>query len=103
MAGTGMAGTGMAGVRIRQAMLDDVDTLVDIHCLARDTYYRGVVPDEQLDDPIEHAELRAAYERGIPRPDRTILCAEHDGTVVGFVALGPPFEPVVDADPRTVG
>jgi ribosomal protein S18 acetylase RimI-like enzyme len=93
----------MADVLIRQATVKDVDALVDIHRQARDTYYRGVIPDEELDDPTEHAEMRAAYERGIGRPDRDVRCAEQDGAVVGFATLGPPFEPVVDADPQTVG
>jgi ribosomal protein S18 acetylase RimI-like enzyme len=99
---------GMADVRIRRATTEDLDALVEIHLQARDTYYRGVIADEELDDPAEHAELRAAYERGMPLSERAlseraVLCAEQDGVVIGFVALGPPFEPVVDADPRTVG
>jgi ribosomal protein S18 acetylase RimI-like enzyme len=118
----------MADVRIRRATTEDLDALVEIHLQARDTYYRGVIADEELDDPAEHAELRAAYERGIALSDwamseramservlservlservlseRAVLCAEQDGAVIGFVALGTPFEPVVDADPRTVG
>jgi ribosomal protein S18 acetylase RimI-like enzyme len=93
----------MTDVRIRPATVADVDALVEIHRQARDTYYRGVVPDEELDDPAEHAEMRAAYESRIPEPGRTVMCAEQDGAVVGFAALGPPFEPVVDADPQTVG
>ncbi|GII24444.1 GNAT family N-acetyltransferase [Planosporangium mesophilum] len=71
---------------VRSATLNDVDTLVDIHRQARDTYYRGVIPDEELDDPAERAEMRAAYERAIPKPGRRLLCAEHDGAVVGFAA-----------------
>nr|WP_240942858.1 GNAT family N-acetyltransferase [Planosporangium thailandense] len=46
--------------------------------------------------------MRAAYERAVARPDRTALCAESGGGVVGFAALGPPFEPVEDADPGSV-
>jgi GNAT superfamily N-acetyltransferase len=89
--------------RIRPAVPADVDTLVAVHRAARDTYYRGVVPDRELDDPAEIAELREASERSIPAPDRTVLVAEADGEAIGFTALGPPFEPVTDADPGTVG
>jgi ribosomal protein S18 acetylase RimI-like enzyme len=39
----------------------------------------------------------------IESPERTLLVAELAGEVVGFASLGPPIEPVVDADPHTVG
>jgi ribosomal protein S18 acetylase RimI-like enzyme len=90
-------------VRIRPAAMDDVDALVDIHRRARDTYYRGVVPDQRLDDPAEHAELHDAYRRTIASSERTLLVAELDGEAVGLASLGPPIEPVVGADPQTVG
>jgi ribosomal protein S18 acetylase RimI-like enzyme len=93
----------MTDACIRPATVADVDALVEVHRQARDTYYRGVVPDEELDDPGERAELRAAYAGAMSRPGRTLLCAEQERAVVGFAALGPPFEPVLDADPQTVG
>jgi ribosomal protein S18 acetylase RimI-like enzyme len=92
-----------APFRIRPATSDDLDALVAIHLAARDTYYRGVVPDQQLDDPAAHAQFRDAYTHSIAAPERTVLCAQAGGAVVGFASLGPPFEPVTDTDPATVG
>ncbi|NLU77841.1 GNAT family N-acetyltransferase [Micromonospora sp. HNM0581] len=87
---------------IRLATDRDIDVLVDIHRQARDTYYRGAIPDETLDDPNWPAEARHAYTKTISSPERTLLCAEHNEEVVAFASLGPPFEPVIDADPATV-
>jgi hypothetical protein len=92
-----------AQFRIRPATSDDLDALVAIHLAARDTYYRGVIPDQQLDDPAAHAQFRDAYAHSIAAPERTVLCAQAGGAVVGFASLGPPFEPVTDVDPATVG
>lgn len=87
---------------VRLATPGDIDVLVEIHQQARDTYYRGLVPDEQLDDPADHAALRDAYTRTVGAPDRALLCVDREGTVAGFASIGPPFadEP---GDPTGVG
>jgi ribosomal protein S18 acetylase RimI-like enzyme len=86
-----------AMLRIRQAVGDDLDAIVDIHRQARDSYYRGVLSAGR------HAEFRDAYARAVDAADRDVFCGEVDGEPVAFGALGPPFDPVVDADPGTVG
>jgi ribosomal protein S18 acetylase RimI-like enzyme len=87
---------------VRRATHGDIDVLVEVHQQARDTYYRGVVPDEELDDPAEHAILREAYTRSLAAPDRVVLCVDRETTVAGFASIGPPFkdEP---GDPTGVG
>ena len=88
---------------IRTATAEDLGRIVDIHRRARDTYYRGVLPAEVLDDPQRHAEFHDAYAHAIQAPDRTVVCADAAGRTVAFMALGPPFAPASDADPATVG
>jgi ribosomal protein S18 acetylase RimI-like enzyme len=95
--------TATVAVRVRAATVADVGAMVDIHNRARDTYYRGVLPDELLDDPAEHARRHEAWTRSVGTAERTVLCAERGGEVVGFALLGPPFEPVTGVDPATVG
>lgn len=55
------------GYAIRAGRDGDAEALVAIHLAGRDTYYRGVLPDEKLDDPADHAELQEAPESGTER------------------------------------
>jgi ribosomal protein S18 acetylase RimI-like enzyme len=86
---------------VRIADPADLDAIAEIHVRARATYYRGRIPDGQLDDPDEHARWRAGWARAIDASDRTVLCAERSGLVVGIASLGPPHD--ATTDPRMVG
>ncbi|GAA2596512.1 GNAT family N-acetyltransferase [Dactylosporangium fulvum] len=72
-------------MRLTPATEADVDTMVDIHREARETYYRGVVPDTVLNNT---ADLHAAYLDSVRDPRRTVLIA--DGA--GFLSLGLAFD-----------
>ena len=75
---------------IRPAELDDCDAIGNVHVLAWQGAYRGVMPDEYLDGL--RAEDRALMWRGyfaVPRPDHQLTVVVHAGEVVGFAASGP--------------
>ncbi|KOG66782.1 GCN5-related N-acetyltransferase [Streptomyces griseoflavus] len=74
------------GTTIRHATAADLDVITDLHARARATYYRGRVPDAQLDSPAERGHWREGWGRNLARPDATVLCAERDGAVVGVAS-----------------
>ncbi|MFH8349379.1 GNAT family N-acetyltransferase [Streptomyces sp. NPDC018045] len=71
---------------VRDATAADLDAVADLHTRARATYYRGRVPDAQLDDPAERERWREGWGRALARADATVLCAERDGAVVGVAS-----------------
>jgi ribosomal protein S18 acetylase RimI-like enzyme len=75
-------------VNIRSARLDDARRLAEIHVETwRDTY-PGVLPREVLDGlSVESRERN--WQEWIPHPETEAFVAELDGTVVGFVNVGP--------------
>ena len=75
---------------IRSAELDDCDAIGNVHVLAWQAAYRGVMPDEYLDGL--RAKDRATMWRRYfaePRPDHPLTVVVHAGEVVGFAASGP--------------
>ncbi|MEV5594437.1 GNAT family N-acetyltransferase [Streptomyces sp. NPDC052496] len=74
------------GPTVRHATTADLDAMVDLHSRARATYYRGRIPDALLDAPAERERWRAGWQRGLERPDATVLCAERDGAIVGIAS-----------------
>lgn len=90
-----------APILVRTAAPADLDAVAEIHASARATYYRGRIPDALLDDPAEHARWRAGWARAIDASDRTVLCAERAGLVLGVALIGPPQD--ATADPRSAG
>jgi len=85
-------------ILLRPAQAADVDGLTDVHTLARTAYYAaGGVSDAERTSPEARAERREAWARAVSRDDRTVLCAERDGEIVGVLSMGPPYEPDVDA------
>ncbi|MFF4400501.1 GNAT family N-acetyltransferase [Streptomyces sp. NPDC001480] len=83
---------------LRTANPDDVDRITDLHTLARTAYYRaGGVSDAELTSPDVRAGRREAWLRAVRAEDRTVLCAEREGEMVGVLAMGPPYEADVDA------
>jgi RimJ/RimL family protein N-acetyltransferase len=83
---------------LRTAHLDDVEEITDLHTPARTSYYSaGGVPDAELTSPDAHVRRRESWTRAVQSGDRTVLCAERGGELVGILAKGPPYEPDVDA------
>ncbi|MET8942454.1 GNAT family protein [Streptomyces sp. NPDC004542] len=83
---------------LRTAHPDDVDQITDLHTLARTAYYRaGGLSEADLVSPGTRTGRREAWLRAVQADDRTVLCAEREGEVVGVLAMGPPYEADVDA------
>lgn len=82
-------------IAIRTAEPADAAAILAVHTRARATYYRGHLPDEVI--AAQNKREPALYEGIIRRPDRTTLCAELGGEVVGFLMIGPCHHPEPDA------
>lgn len=83
---------------LRAARPDDVESITDLHTLARTAYYEaGGVPSVELASLDARAGRRESWMRAVQCDDRTVVCAERGGDVVGVVAMGPPYEADVDA------
>src|SRR5262245_16179172 len=92
----------IARVSVRQATLDDVDRLVDLHTRTRCAYYgAGGLDTSELVTPEAQQELRQAWTGSIGSPENRVRCAESDGALVGLVAMGPPLD--AEENAATVG
>jgi len=61
--------------------------------------YRGQLPDEYLDDLDATRSRRAPiWQRAIDSPAQRVFVALRDGTVVGFVSVGPADDKTLAAD-----
>lgn len=76
---------------LRPAVPDDAEGIAKAHTRSWQSAYRNVVPEHFLDGL--QWELREAFWRkeltAPTLPGSAVLVAEEDGTVVGFVAVGP--------------
>ena len=83
-------------MRIRDATVDDADTIALVHVHGWQWGYRGLLPDEYLSGLS--AERRAEQWRSwLLEPGRTrTRLAEHDGVCVSFAASGPSRDPGAD-------
>jgi len=80
--------------RIRPLEPADALALARIHVRSWQVAYRGQLPDAYLDGLSDEIPLRAERWKGFilaaPSRGRTLLAAEVDGKVIGFVNYGPP-------------
>jgi RimJ/RimL family protein N-acetyltransferase len=78
------------GVQVRHARVDDVHALLELHlALDRETTFMLLEPGERSTD--EH-EQRERLDATLARPNQTVLVAEANSRLVGFVALlGGPY------------
>jgi ribosomal protein S18 acetylase RimI-like enzyme len=74
---------------VRPETQADCETIAQLHVLAWQKGYRGLLPDEVLDTLSVQEWAQKRRERfGNDGPRRTLV-AELDGVVVGFVRFGP--------------
>lgn len=89
-------------LEVRPIEEGDVDAVADVHVESWRVAYRGILPDDLLDDPsFRQARLdrwRSRRFDGRP-PGTATLVAVTDGVVVGFADTGPEH----DADDRPTG
>ncbi|MFI2205497.1 GNAT family N-acetyltransferase [Streptomyces sp. NPDC020192] len=89
-------------VFLRAARLDDVDSITDLHTLARTAYYRaGGVSEVELTSLDARDSRREPWTRAVQADDRTVLCAHRGDEIVGVLAMGPPHD--ADVDVTSVG
>jgi ribosomal protein S18 acetylase RimI-like enzyme len=75
-------------VTVRRGRRGDARRLAEIHVETWRTTYRGVMPQELLDNlSVERRE--AQWLEWLPDPNYDTFVAESDGAVVGFVSVGP--------------
>jgi len=80
---------GVTEIRIRDAALDDVATMARIRAAASAVAYRGIVPDEILDQPEDVFIERVRPFFVSPTTDSVRLVADDRGDRVGFLIAGP--------------
>ena len=75
---------------VRRATLADADAIGRVHVRAWQAAFRGVVPDEVLDelDPAQRAQRWREWLLD-PPTDQELLVAVDAGAVVGFALVGP--------------
>jgi RimJ/RimL family protein N-acetyltransferase len=71
---------------VRLAVLSDAPAVASVHVRSWQTAYRGLIPDEVLDNLSVEAR-RSMWERDIPSGG--VWVALVDDTVVGFASVGP--------------
>lgn len=86
-------------VQIRQAVLADVDNIVDVHTRARTSYYlTGGLSADLINDPAEQHRRHDGWRVAIQSSNKTVLIAMIGDLLVGVVAMGPPLSAEEDAD-----
>jgi GNAT superfamily N-acetyltransferase len=79
---------------VRPARSEDAAAIASVHVRAWQVGYRGIAPDAFLDG-ISLGERVTMWEKTLAElpPDRVILVAEDEGTIVGFAGGGPALRP----------
>jgi ribosomal protein S18 acetylase RimI-like enzyme len=87
-------------MNIRQATIDDADTLAKLHIDSWRTAYRGLVPDSHLDG-LDYKRRSQLFQKSLECNAEKTYLAEGDGKVFGFITLGPCRDS--DVDQNTTG
>jgi GNAT superfamily N-acetyltransferase len=80
-------------ISVRAATIDDAESVTDINVKAWQTAYRGIMPDQYLDE-LDNDRANAAQRHRVhiaqPNDPRIFdLVAECEGEVVGWLGAGP--------------
>src|SRR3954464_9813609 len=81
---------------LRDATLNDVDRLAAMHIAAWQSAYRGLVPDDVLDN-LSLQERREMWRGAIPSPTNSTTLAVDGDEILGFISSGPARDDDVDA------
>ncbi|AFZ33298.1 GCN5-related N-acetyltransferase [Gloeocapsa sp. PCC 7428] len=74
-------------MRIREAAISDVNTLAQIHVASWRTSYRGIMPDDLLDN-LSVNEFEQIWYNNLHNNDRVNLVCQVEDQVVGWASLG---------------
>jgi ribosomal protein S18 acetylase RimI-like enzyme len=93
MRGTTAADVGTpGGMKIRAARLEDAARIAEVHVHAWQAAYRGIMPDTLLDN-LSVVQRRAFWEKRIALNEATVLVAETEGVVCGWLTCGRSRDP----------
>ena len=84
-------------VSIRRAVPNDAPALAEIHVLAWQAGYRGLLPDSFLDS-LAAAERLPRWRERLASKSETVFVAELNGQVAGWLVIGPQRDQ--DLDPQ---
>jgi GNAT superfamily N-acetyltransferase len=90
-----------SGIRVRGAAVHDVPELARVHVASWRETYRGLMPDEVLDDHgfVDRRERFWTAALTDPRFERNqVAVAERGGAVIGVAMSGPPADSDADWD-----
>jgi ribosomal protein S18 acetylase RimI-like enzyme len=87
-------------MNIRDAIESDIGPLARLHIAAWQAAYRGILPDELLDD-LSFDDRRAMWEKLLRNPNRAIFVAIDGDDLVGFTSIYPARDD--DVDPNRTG
>jgi GNAT superfamily N-acetyltransferase len=73
---------------IRKAILEDVEQLTNVHVLSWQSAYRGLIPNEALDN-IDYQARNEMWSKTVRESPSETLVAVVDTKVVGFANFGP--------------
>lgn len=80
-----------SGITIREAMPADTDAAVEVIAAGWRVGYRGIVPDDRLEDlPVERWRSEIGAGLAAPSGDSFSLVAELDGEFVGYCYVAAP-------------
>ncbi|HSN74031.1 MAG TPA: GNAT family N-acetyltransferase [Anaerolineae bacterium] len=86
-------------ILIRWAVPDDAYALAEIHVLAWQVAYRGLLPDSLLDS-LTAADRLPRWRERLAETSSRVLVAELDGQAAGWLVIGPQRDE--DLDPQRV-
>jgi GNAT superfamily N-acetyltransferase len=80
--------------QIRPAVVDDAAAIAEMHVRSWQAGYRGLLPDDFLAGlSVDDRRRRWTERLGDPNGTVTVLVAEPDGHIRGFVSFGPSRDP----------
>jgi 3-deoxy-manno-octulosonate cytidylyltransferase (CMP-KDO synthetase) len=80
----------LPGIRFRQATLEDMPRVADVHIRSWQQSFRSIAPDHYLDEMSVEKRTERLTDR-FKRPPYSMILAEHpNGEIAGFIDFGPP-------------
>lgn len=85
-------------ITYRTATVGDANRIAALHARSWQETYRGIMPDDFLDEAVEAERLEVWQERFAEQPpNRQIIVAEDGGQLVGFACVVTGSDPVYGA------
>jgi L-amino acid N-acyltransferase YncA len=74
-------------MQIREAAVSDIKTLAQIHVASWQTFYRGIMPDELLDN-LSIAQFEKIWHNNLYNQNRVNLVCQVEDQVIGWASVG---------------